>query len=297
MKYIITGASGYVGSNIVKELVKRGEEVYIILRDTSKLDLLMEVKSAINIYIYNGDLEQLISYFNSIKANIVIHTASLFISQHKSDDIDNLIDSNIKFGTEILEAMKLSGIKKFINTSTSWQHFNNEKYNPVCLYAATKEAFENIIKYYYEAFEIDCISLEIYDTFGKGDKRPKLLNQLIKFRKNGNILDMSPGMQSIDLVYIDDIVRGYIKASEILLKNANINVKYALSSENRVSLRDLVKLYEKVSGEKLVVNFGGREYREREVMEPYNKQEKLPGWRAEISLEDGLKKMLGQEAL
>ena len=201
MKYIITGASGYVGSNIVKELVKRGEEVYIILRDTSKLDLLMEVKSAINIYIYNGDLEQLISYFNSIKANIVIHTASLFISQHKSDDIDNLIDSNIKFGTEILEAMKLSGIKKFINTSTSWQHFNNEKYNPVCLYAATKEAFENIIKYYYEAFEIDCISLEIYDTFGKGDKRPKLLNQLIKFRKNGNILDMSPGMQSIDLVY------------------------------------------------------------------------------------------------
>jgi hypothetical protein len=51
--------------------------------------------------------------------------------------IIDLIQSNVLFGTQLLEAMGVNNTRNIVNTGTFWQHYNNEDYNPVCLYAAT----------------------------------------------------------------------------------------------------------------------------------------------------------------
>ena len=56
-KYIVTGATGYIGTNIVKRLVDNGEEVYIIVRETSNLELLESIKDRVNIFIFDGNIQ------------------------------------------------------------------------------------------------------------------------------------------------------------------------------------------------------------------------------------------------
>ena len=69
-----------------------------------------------------------------------------------------LVQSNILFGAQLVKVLTLQGVTKLLNTGTPLQHFNNESHNPVCLYTATKQAFENIVKFYMEASDLKVIT-------------------------------------------------------------------------------------------------------------------------------------------
>lgn len=290
-KAIVTGGTGFVGSNLCRELLKQGWEIAVISKKEFGYNNVSDIKEKLDILEYNDNIFNLINFFKEKKADVVFHLASLFIAEHKPENINDLIESNIKFGTHILEAMKESNTKLLINTGTSWQHYNNEDYNPVCLYAATKEAFEKLIEYYTEAEGIRTITLKLFDTYGENDTRPKLINLLNKFSKEKTELNMSAGEQMLDLVHVSDVVNAFIKAYEYLKENKGIkHNKYAVSSNRELRLRDLIGIYEKVTGNKIKVNWGGREYRKREVMRLWRNFKLLPNWECKVKLEEGLKK-------
>lgn len=289
--YIITGATGFIGSNLVRVLLKNNSKITIITRKNSNYSKILDIKDKLNIYEYDGDIIELVNLFNLINPDLVIHLASSFILNHRLDEIDKLIDSNIRFGTQILEAMKLSNCKKIINTSSYYQHYNNEIYNPVNLYAATKQAFEDIIYYYSSEYNIKSITLELFDTYGENDSRPKILNLLNNYANSKKVLDMSLGEQILDITYIDDIVSAYLKTIQLIsIKEDNIPDKYSLISENRIKLKDLVRLYEQVTNKKINVNLGAKPYRNRQIMNPWDKGKHLPQWQARISISEGIKK-------
>ncbi|MCT4597807.1 MAG: NAD(P)-dependent oxidoreductase [Vallitalea sp.] len=288
-KAIITGGTGFVGSNLCRMLVDNNWKVYIISRKSSSYDNLNDIRDKVTIYEYNYNILDLIYFFNLVKADIVFHIASLYISEHEPKHIDNLIDSNVKFGTHILEAMSKSNTKLIINTGTSWQHYHTNEYNPVNLYASTKEAFEKVIKYYTETENIRCITLKLFDTYGETDKRKKLINLLNKFADEHKQLNMSPGNQVINLVHIDDVINAFIKAYEYLIDNKEIiNEVYGVGTENIISLKELMTLFEEVTGKKLNIIWGGHGYRKREVMKLWKGYKKLPNWNCRVTLREGL---------
>ncbi|WPX07797.1 NAD-dependent epimerase/dehydratase family protein [Anaerocellum danielii] len=292
-KILITGATGYIGSNLTKRLVDLGFDVHIIIRKRSKLDKLRDYLDRIQIFEYDYDLKKLTDYLKDNCFEVVFHLASFYVAEHLPEHIEQLIDSNIKFGTYILEAMRLSNTKKLINVGTSWQNYNNEIYNPVCLYAATKEAFEKILEYYVKVHDFTVITLILYDTYGPSDDRGKILSLLNRYSKTGANLLISPGEQLLNLTYIDDIIDGFIKAFEYIgnLQTSG-HYKYTLSSSNFITLKELVNLFQKVSGRNINAIWGGREYRKREVFVPIKVYENLPGWQPKISLEEGIRLML-----
>ena len=291
-KIVITGATGFVGSNLTKYLIDKNEfEIHLIIRSNSNLENIDSFKELVNIFTYDGELNKLMFFFKKINPDTVFHLASNFIAEHESSDIDTLIDSNITFGLHILEAMKVSNTKKLINTGTSWQHYKNEGYNPVCLYAATKQAFESLIEYYSQAESFKVITLKLFDTYGENDKRLKLINLLNKYADDGTILKMSPGEQILNLVHVDDVCNAFYIASKNILDKHYVGANnYSVSNPESYKLKDLIHLFENVSGKKIKVNWGGRPYRNREVMRLWDKGQKLPNWNASISLKKGLKK-------
>jgi len=291
-KAILTGATGFVGSNLCRKLLSLNWEVSIIVRSNSNLDDISDIKNKITIYVDDGNIISLAEFMKNINADVVFHLASFFLAEHETEDIDKLIESNIIFGVNVLEAMKLSNTRLIINTGTSWQHFQNDVYNPVCLYAATKEAFENILEYYVQAENFRAITLKLFDTYGENDKRNKLINLLNKFAAEKTKLNMSPGEQLIDLVHIEDAVSAFIQAYDYLVRNVEIKHKqYGVSSDRVIQLKELIHLYEQITGKNIFVNWGGRVYRKREVMTLWKSFEKLPNWKCVISLEDGLKRL------
>jgi nucleoside-diphosphate-sugar epimerase len=292
MKIILTGASGYIGSKVIRRLLIEKHKVYSIIRPSSKMNLLDDIKDQITFIYDNGSVEDIAQHFKAIKADVVIHIASLFLAEHTISNIDQLLQSNIIFATHILEAMEQSGTKKIITTTTSWEHFNNELYNPVCLYSATKKAFEDILQYYVEAKKFSAQILTIYDTYGIDDPRNKIINLFKRISQTGETLNMSPGEQRLDLIYIDDIVDAYLCALNNFTKDdVSTLKKYYLRSNNDMKLKDIAELYSKINNVSLNINWGKRSYRLREVMDTYKEGEILPGWIPKVTLEEGFKKI------
>lgn len=289
---LVTGAIGFVGSYLARRLVKDGWDVHVMVRPHSKIDIIKDVADKITIHKHDGTTEAMIDIMSKAHPEIVFHLASLFLVQHQSKDIEPLIRSNILYGSQLVEAMVANGVYKLVNTGTSWQHYNNEDYNPVNLYAATKQAFEAILRFYIETTPLRIITLKLFDTYGPNDPRPKLFNLLKKVAKEQKPLAMSPGEQLIDIVYIDDVVEAFVVAAERLLNHkAERYEDYAVSSGNLIRLRELVETYEKVIGKKLPIEWGERYYREREVMVPWKMGKLLIGWKPEVVIVEGIKRL------
>lgn len=208
-KIIITGATGYIGSQICKSFVNDGYQVAIIVRPSSDVSILGETAKRITIFADDGDITKLVDFFTEYNAAAVIHLASCYITAHTTVQVDTLVESNIRFAAHIMEAASRSGVKHFINTSTSWQYYNNEPHRYACLYAATKQMAEELLAFYADAYEMHAVNLTIYDSYGCNDPRKKIMSLFAAKAESGDVLKMSGGEQTMELVYIDDIVRAY----------------------------------------------------------------------------------------
>jgi len=290
---LVTGSTGFVGSHLVRRLVTEGWEVHCITRPSSDLSVLGEAADQVVRHVHDGTTERMLQIVEKSTAQVVFHLASLFLASHKPKDVEGLIRSNVLFGTQLVEAVVALGVPYLINTGTSWQHFNNETYNPVCLYAATKQAFEDVLFYYTETTPLRVVTLELHDTYGPGDPRPRLVPLLCNVAQSGEKLAMSPGEQLIDLVYIDDVVDAFLVAAREVEFQYDAKTSYAVSSGKPIRLRDLVRVCETVLGQSLNIVWGGRAYRPREMMRPWDRGIPLPNWSPKIDLLDGIKKVLG----
>lgn len=275
---LITGATGYIGSKLTRKLLELDYEVGILIREGSKLDLIKDVIDKIHVFRIDINYENINVIVKKFNPVITFHLASLFINEHKTEQVRDLVESNILFGNILLEALVNNESNNFINTGTSWQHFNNEKYNPVNLYAATKQAFEDIVKYYTEARSIRCINLKLFDTYGPDDTRPKIFTLLKKISKNNELLELSAGEQELDIVYIDDVVNAFILCmNELLFTDESFKYKmYGVGSKLPKSLRQWIFEFETAIGKKLNIVFGKKPYRKREVMETWKEFDKIP---------------------
>lgn len=296
MKILLTGATGFIGSQLAKRLVASGHQLTVLVRSESKLDVLEPALTQISVHRHDGSYSDLLVALQNAQPEIVIHVASLFLAQHKPEDVARLVESNLNFPTQLLEAMNQLGIRQFINTGTSWQHYQNEAYNPVNLYAASKQAFEAMLAYYIEALGFKAITLKLFDTYGPGDSRPKLFSLLRKIARSGETLRMSPGEQLLDLVYIDDVLEAFELAMQRLPQVEKPEC-YAVSNTARLSLRELVAIYAEVVQRPVHVEWGGLPYRPREVMEPWTDYALVPGWCAKTALKEGVACMERDEAV
>ena len=269
MRILVTGATGFVGQHLLPYLEKQGHEVYALVRpstDGSKV-------YTNHLYVFEDDIEHLASYLLENHVDGIIHLASLYIAQHKPADIKNIVTSNVYLGTAVMEAAVKAGVKWFLNTGTIWQNYNVEPYSdrycPVNLYAASKQAFMDMAKYYTEVSDIRFCTLKLCDTYGANDTRRKIFALFEQIAKTGECLKMSPGEQKLDIVHIDNVVRDFEALAEKLDNGEQLREEYVVSSGRQRSLKEIAKQYEIDHQVILNIEWGGRPYRKREVMVPY----------------------------
>jgi CDP-paratose synthetase len=289
MKIFITGATGFIGKHLIHKLLEESVEITINLRNKSINLFDKKVKT----YHLGLDIEKDIDFLKKEQFNGVVHLATYFATTHKPYEIENLIDSNVKFASYILECASQAKIKWFVNTGTFWQHYQNETFAPVNLYAATKQAFENIAQFYIETNQINFCTLKLSDTYGPEDTRPKIFNLWKNIAKTGKPIDMSPGNQLIDIVYIDDVINAFLLMINSKVERPNGAV-YVVKSELRYTLKELAAIFENCINQKLNINWGGRRYNDREVMVPWESGVLIPGWKQKTCIEDGINKLFSK---
>ena len=175
-KVFISGATGFIGKNLVDYLYSKGYDITVNIRsDNTGL-----FKNNIKIYRLNTDeILRDISYFKERKFDGIIHLASNYLKIHQPSDIPAMLQSNILLGTHLLECAVISDVSWFINTGSFFQNKNKLEYSPVNLYSSMKQSFEQIAKYYYENNNLKFCTIKLSDTYGLNDPRNKLINLLI----------------------------------------------------------------------------------------------------------------------
>jgi nucleoside-diphosphate-sugar epimerase len=287
---LVTGATGFTGSQLAKRLVSDGCEVHAIVRTASSLSRLESIHGRIVIHVTDGSAAAMIRILHEVKADIVFHLASLFRAEHAPADVDALVDSNVKFTAQLLEGMLSAGTANLVNAGTSWQHFHSDGYDPVCLYAATKQSAQDLISFYVRAKAMRCITLKLFDIYGPDDPRKKLLHAFQLAAASNVPVPFSKGEQIVDLVFVDDVVNAFAVAADRVKTIAAGSIEeYGVSSGEPLRLRDLAAMYETATGRKLNIDWGARPYRAREVMAPWANYAKLPGWEPRVGLADGLR--------
>jgi len=294
MKFLVTGATGYIGRNLTRKLVDLGNDVCVIVRPGSDTSFLKGLAPSVRLATYSGSISELQTILAEFAPDVVFHLASYFKADHITSDVVPMIEANVLFGAQLLESMRVAGVNKIVCASTAWEHFEDSDFDPVCLYAATKKAFEDILTFYAQARGLSAVILKIFECFGPDDPRRKIFSLLTDLSsQNAAPLGMTAGQQRLHCVYIDDIVAAFIAAGDDLLKIEQSGVQtFALSSDRPVSLRELVADFEAVVGRSLPIIWGERPYRQREVMEPWSKGVRLPGWVPKVSLRAGIAKLI-----
>ena len=279
MKILVTGCNGFIGTHLCTRLRKE-HDVFYLARPHNPTQ--QPGASGETFFFENNNIGALSQYMRDNQIEGIIHLASCYIQAHKEEDIQNLIQSNVYFGTAVLEAAAKADVKWFINTGTIWQNYNapdgSDAYCPVNLYAATKQAFMDIAKFYSETTNMRICTLKLCDTYGPNDTRRKIYSLFEKIAHTGETLQMSAGEQKLDILQVDDVVEGFAHLAEMMHNGKELRDEYVLTSGQQLTLREIAARYEKEHNVHLKIEWGARPYRVREVMTPY-KGNVLPGWK------------------
>ena len=285
MKILLTGATGFIGSAVARRLSTE-YEITCAVRSTSDRSRLQGTD--VQYLLTDTGTEQLYQEMAAAEPDLVIHMAGVFYSEHNRETIDNLLQSNVVYATKIFDAACEAGCQAFINTGSCWQNYEGETYNPVNLYAATKQAAEDILDYYVHARDCRAIHLTIFDSYGPDDSRRKILN-ILRDTPDGGTIGMSGGQQKMYLTYVDDIVDAYVQTVKLIQNMPDgTAVKYAVRGNRPHSLREIAEAYLKASGKRIDIHWGERPYRNREIMDPTGWGDPVPGWKPGHSLESGM---------
>jgi nucleoside-diphosphate-sugar epimerase len=291
---LVTGATGYLGSRLVSALVEEDYDVHVLVRASSYLDRLDSCLSRIEIHVDDGTTKGLATSIGDLGIDVCFHLAAHCLARHTAADVAPLIESNIAFPTRLAEALASERAPIFVNTGTVWQHVKGRPYRPSALYAATKQAFEDVLRWYAEEGKLRVITLVLYDTYGPRDTRGKFIDLLRGASAEGRELATSPGEQLIDLTYVDDVVQAFLMAPMVAEKEGEPFLRYSVASRAPLSLRSLVEHVERVVGTRIPVRWSALPYRASEMMSYWDAGPTLPGWTPRIGLEEGIARTWNQ---
>lgn len=299
MKILLTGATGSIGKELTKALVTKGLDIAIIARGTSKAISVLPIDSVNSVKIINSDESGWTTQVTEFSPEIVIHLAAFLTSRDDFEVLPGLINSNITFGTEILQALKGVPVKLFINTGTFAEYFYGDgTHNPSYLYAATKTAFHSILKYYQHIIGFKVVNVIPYTVYGQVDTQPKIIDIIYGSFFSKNPMSMSGGHQTLDFIHILDVVFFYCLLVEQVQVIANQWEDYHLGTGSGSTLREIAQLISKKLGLPENISWGKLPYRTRDTMyavAPIAKIINHFNWKPAFDVESGISKFLAEK--
>ena len=265
MNSYIIGASGFLGSHIFKWLSKHGLVRKALSYDPSDI-----------VRWQHSIIEDLRTY----KPDVVLIAGA---SQEMGDDqtaLHSLLVSNCELPCRVAQQLlQHSPMTKLIVFGTSWQFSDSNCYRPFNLYAASKQASRDLLEHF-ALRGLRILQLILFDTYGGGDTRSKLLNILQDACAYGKQVHTTAAEQEIDLVHIDDVCAGVhagIRELDSWDPTHGVMIR-GLGSGQPIQVKDLIERVESKLGKKLMTKIGAREYRTREVMKVYRAYKRPEGW-------------------
>lgn len=298
-KILVTGATGFIGKNLVKSL-KEKFEVYALILDEKEKNVIPQINYILWKTFFDRENEiKTLDGKKFGKIDTVIHLASYGVNP-KDNDIDKMIESNISLTKDLILNLERVACKNIIFTSSGFEYGDKGKIklkedmelNPFSLYGATKVSAFLIGKKLCESLGINYINLKLFNIFGEYEGSNRLIPQIINNYLEGKELNFTAGNQVRDYLYIKDIIEVY---EMILEENIYNNETYNVCSSEEVTIKEFItKVADIIGINKDTLNFGIIPSRKEEALYIVGDNSKLKrdfNWNRKYSYEFGIKNM------
>lgn len=293
MKVLLTGITGFVGQNLMPMLQKECSGVTFM---TMNLDI-KEAEEKYPASPYANFTHVGIDDFKAVEVfnpEVVIHLATVTTARNDTEIIVPIIRANVEFGVLLLDALtRCPAMKLFVNTGSFAEfRYGNGDFDAAYLYTASKTAFRSFMNYYSTLCGFRYITAIPYSVYG-GKMTVKRLMDYIKESMDAEIpVDMTPGEQVLDFIHVDDIAGFFTHVLKNLDKALSVpnGTDFHLGTGRGTSIRELAEIIERKYRKKCNINWGGRLYRERDIMyavAPIAKNMPLMGWKAKVGISEG----------
>ena len=285
---LITGATGFLGSNIARFLVEKGFKVYATHRNNSGFTRCTDFYDSIQwINTENINWKESFSHF---KVDLLIHAAWQGVSSNERDNWEIQL-SNIAFSKEIYEFTRKSGIKKIITLGSQAEYgFYDEKVNeevtpdPNDAYSQAKLLTLDFLQNFALNNKIDWYWIRVFSVFGKNENKNWLLPSVIVNLLKGKPIELTEGYQKYDYMHSDDFVRNLYKVIDCSSNNSGI---YNLCSGNAFEIKSLLtQLTKHIPHTDHLLKFGAIPYRKNQNMFMVGDNKKFESLFGPISIND-----------
>jgi UDP-glucose 4-epimerase len=305
LKTLVTGGAGFIGSNLVKQLINDGNGVVVLDNlmsgYQSNLDLFPEVR------FIKGDIRDEVAVTDAIQGVEVVFHLAASVGNKRSID-HPLIDADINvMGTlTVLEAARRAGVRKIV-ASSSAGIFGELKTLPIkedhpiepdTPYGSTKLCMEKLCLAYAKLYDIEAVCLRYFNVYGPNQRFDAYGNVIpiftFKMLRNEPVTIFGDGEQTRDFVNVRDVVQANIKAA----MTKGVSGAFNTGSGDRITINHLVEILKEVSGiDTTVIHGEPRPGDVRHSLADISAAQAAFGFTPSVRLEEGLKVYMDWAAL
>jgi UDP-glucose 4-epimerase len=301
-RVLVTGATGFIGSHLVRRLVADGVEVHGLTSAVSSIYALrlVELRESIALHeaslVDRGAMEELV---DEVRPSHVLHLGAYTHVGKSWQRVDECVQANVQGTVNLLQSLDGSGYSRFVNMGTSEIYgavsspFREDALaRPLSPYAASKYAAECFCRVFHEGRGWPIVMLRPFNAYGPGQTADRVIPEVIVRALRGEELRMTQGRQTREFNYVEDIVDGIVRAATVPgIEGELLN----LGCGQDVSIREVTTLILDLLGNPVAAQFGALPDRPTEIWEMRSdstKAREMLDWKPQHSLTDGLEKTI-----
>ena len=300
VRVIITGGSGFVGSNLTRRLLHDGHEVHLLVRQGYTSWRISAIRSDLHLHILDlHEKDVLNDAVRRIRPDWIFHLAA-YGGNASENDCYQMVKANIIGTINLVEACLKTGFEAFVNTGSSSEYgfkdsapSETEWLEPNSHYAVTKASASLFCRYTAQSQDVLVPTLRLYSVYGAYESPNRLFPKLITLGLKGEFPPLVSPETSHDFVYVDDVIDAYILAAKT--PNQEPGAIYNVGTGVQTTLREVVEVARRVMGitvEPVWGSMPSRRWDTDKWVADNRKIEKALGWRPRHTFEEGFHQMV-----
>jgi nucleoside-diphosphate-sugar epimerase len=297
-RVLVTGATGFIGSHLVRRLVSLGAETHALTSTVSAVYPVRLVDLRDQITVHGGNLIDRSAMDAVVAAARPTHVFHLGAYTHVGKSwhrVDECIQANVQGTVNLLQALEGTGYRRFVYTGTSEIYgdidvpFREDALvNPISPYSVGKYAGERYCRMFHQGHGWPIVMVRPFNAYGPAQTVDRVIPEIIVRALRGQPLAMTQGRQTREFNFVEDLVEGFLLAGTVPGVEGEL---FNLGCGEEVSMRDLATTILDLLGNPVTPDFGALPDRPTEIWRMFcdnTRAREILGWKPGHSLSEGL---------